>query len=276
MGVNDGPCAFEGCTTKAHAKGLCHKHYQWQHQADGVCSRIGCTRPAFTRKTCRECYEGGKQRFSCSVEGCAGQTHCKGLCAKHYEAQRVADNDECQNGCGRPAMVSRPVCTTCRSRERYQERKPPVKKHEVHCPDCGETRMVTTSPSKAGRCRSCALVERTRIDAARGPRWRLTHEGYRRATWQGSRILEHRVVMEEWLGRPLRAEEFVHHKNGIRHDNRLENLELWTTWHPPGQRMVDKVIHAVDVLREYAPRLLDEQIREPTEGPTEPSVNSHK
>lgn len=62
--------------------------------------------------------------------------------------------------------------------------------------------------------------------------------------------------MHYLMGRPLLAHENVHHVNGNKHDNRPHNLELWSSSQPPGQRVNDKVVWAVELLALYAPHLI--------------------
>lgn len=66
-------------------------------------------------------------------------------------------------------------------------------------------------------------------------------------------IFEHRVVMEGVIGRPLSAAENVHHKNGIRDDNRPQNLELWVRTQPAGQRVSDLLAWAREIEATYGP-----------------------
>jgi hypothetical protein len=136
-------------------------------------------------------------------------------------------------------------------------------KYECQC-DCGNKKFVSAYELINKGTQSCGCWRHEFQKKRTGenhPNWKggyKTRNGYveilnPQHPNAGKRgyVKEHTAVMSSHLGRPLLPDDTVHHKNGIRHDNRLENLELWASKHPSGQRVEDLIIFAEEILKRY-------------------------
>ena len=159
---------------------------------------------------------------ACSFKGCIWSAKSHGLCGTHLAQLRR----------GKPLS---PIAKKLKDRL-------------CSFPDCG--RQHAAKGLCASHRRQQKLGQELRPIKVQGAGF-LDASGYRVIRRDGKQIFEHRAVMEDFLGRPLEPHETVHHKHGARADNRLEKLELWSSSQPPGQRVVDKVAWAREILAKY-------------------------
>lgn len=136
------------------------------------------------------------------------------------------------------------------------ERRFPDGKVELTCPHCAQAFYLAPSQTVNRKfcsrvCMKAYAIEQPVRQTARGGYIKVFVGVGTPGALGSGHILEHRWVMQQQMGRPLLKHENVHHLNGDRTDNRLENLELWSKSQPCGQRVVDKIRWAREFLAQY-------------------------
>ena len=174
--------------------------------ANRTCSVEDCDLPLRARGLCERHYShfrrANPSTKRCSEDGCDRPAFARGWCENHYKLWRRGK----MSGNGQDNRLRRGVCSLdgC---DRPHASRGFCQLHYIRILRLGAPGPVDT------------------IFAPRGSGW-INGEGYRMRTINGRRIAEHRLVMAAALGRELHKWETVHHINGVRTDNRLENLQL--------------------------------------------------
>lgn len=136
-------------------------------------------------------------------------------------------------GCGKDFRVSPSVIR--KGGGKYCSRDCMKKGENRECPTCGSQFYAKNAEIKRGYGTYCSRVCANPVRGLSGadnPQWKggrhTRKDGYVLVRVDGNNLLEHRVVMANHLGRGLKTHEHVHHINGVKDDNRIENLELTT------------------------------------------------
>jgi hypothetical protein len=213
-------CKEKDCTRAYYAKQFCELHYKRDRVQKQIANgEISPTRQRWYGADCLE-------------DGCERPIHARGYCGMHYG--RLSSN-------GDPKLVKRVSKYLGNCKAIYQDNTQCSK--DAYCKEyCKKHYQQWRRYGDPFADKAKKLDPKNYVKVFQPQHPNSNKAGY---------IMEHRLVMSNKLGRPLYEDENVHHINGNRHDNRLENLELWSHAQPAGQRAEDKLAYAVSMLRRY-------------------------
>lgn len=195
---------------------------------------------AITHIQLRICVQCGKNMLVYSLNGY--KLYCSSQCRKEYLIQNVPINAQVKRLAEDYKATQGEIRTGTELQLLRRDRKDAGQYMWAPCAVCGVCRWVVlkkTGELKSKLCPSCSSGKKgSQSHSWKGGRW-VNNRGYimirlpegdfyLSTTRKGRGVLEHRLVMAKHLGRCLAPFEVVHHKNGVRDDNRIENLELST------------------------------------------------
>jgi len=217
-------CKIVSCLNESKAHGLCSMHYQRKKR--------------YGDENIEPKVQVGSYKTPCTVSGCDKLAKKRGWCLLHYNRWRRTGTPDS----GKP------------------DRLPSFSQNTCKVDGCSNNAIALHLCHKHySKFKKFGDPLAGTVQDGRSKEWHVRDIGYvvrfdrnsPHANKVSGIVLQHRQVMGEAIGRPLLPNENVHHKNGDRADNRLDNLELWVKSQPAGQRVQDKVSWARDILQQY-------------------------